>query len=107
MNNEMTVAPNRLLTVRQFSEAHPAFTVGSLRHFLFFRESNGLDVAVRRVGRKLLLSERDFFAWIEATNAKGNPPPTLNSAPPRGRPAHRSPARHGNRGSASRQARPA
>lgn len=99
MNPDTTTAPTRLLTIRQFSEAHPAFSVGSLRHFLFFRESNGLDAAVRRVGRKLLLSERDFFAWIEATNAKG---PAASGATVKGRPARGATGRAGNRGHGAR-----
>lgn len=68
-----------LLTVKQFSERHPAFSEHSLR-FLIFRskasgpsgwaslESNGLEEAgaIVRVGRRVLIDEARFFDWIEA-----------------------------------------
>ena len=65
-----------LLTVRQFAEKHPAFQQGSLRNLIFLAESrntskgkidgNGLDVALVRIGRKLLIDEAKFFNWIDA-----------------------------------------
>ncbi len=65
-----------LLTVRQFSDKHPAFPQGSLRNFIFLAENrntsrgvikgNGLDVALVRIGRKLLIDEAKFFQWIDA-----------------------------------------
>ncbi|MHB1174047.1 MAG: hypothetical protein ACYCZJ_02840 [Sulfuriferula sp.] len=68
--------PPVLLTVRQFSEAHPAFPQGSLRNLIFLAESrkttkgtitgNGLDGALVRIGRKVLIDESKFFQWIDA-----------------------------------------
>ena len=57
-----------LLTVQQFVEKHPAFTPGGLRWWLFHREDNGLKRAVVRVGRRLLLDEEEFFAWVDEQN---------------------------------------
>ncbi len=64
-----------LLSVRQFSDKHPAFSQGSLRNLIFLAEDrntskgvihgNGLDVALVRIGRKLLIDEVRFFQWIE------------------------------------------
>jgi len=64
-----------LFTVRQFSDKHPAFTQGALRNLIFLSESrktskgiipgNGLNVALVRIGRKLLIDEAKFFQWIE------------------------------------------
>ena len=68
---------NVFLTVRQFSERHPAFTEPSVRNLIFKadqRESslgtipgNGLIEAgaIVRIGRKVLISEKRFFAWVE------------------------------------------
>ena len=65
------------LTVRQFSERNPAFTEPSVRNLIFKadpRESslgmipgNGLVEAgaIVRIGRKVLISEQRFFAWVE------------------------------------------
>lgn len=68
--------PPVLLTVRQFADKHPAFPQGSLRNLIFLAESrntskgkiagNGLDVALVRVGRKVLIDEAKFFNWVDA-----------------------------------------
>ncbi len=67
--------PRTLLTVRQFSDKHPAFPQGSLRNLIFLAENrnisrgiiegNGLNVALVRIGRKLLIDEAKFFQWID------------------------------------------
>ena len=68
-----------LLTVLQFSEKHPAFKVRSLRHLVFWAQTrhtnegtiqaNGLERALVRVGRKLLIDETKFFEWLEYQQA--------------------------------------
>ena len=57
-----------LLTVRQFSEKHKAFSEGGLRHLIFHAESNGFGGCIRRIGRKVLLDESSVFAWVDAQN---------------------------------------
>lgn len=70
---------NTLKTVRQFSEAHPAFTQASLRALIFKSEpvyghggellpGNGLIEfgAIIRLGRRVLIDEEKFFAWVRA-----------------------------------------
>ncbi len=71
----MTQLPT-LMTVRQFAAKHQAFTQSSLRNLIFLAASrksskgtiqgNGLDVALVRIGRKLLIDEAKFFEWIDA-----------------------------------------
>ena len=68
--------PPTLLTVRQFSEKHAAFSQSSLRNLIFLSESrktskgtipgNGLDIALVRLGRKVLIDESKFFQWIDS-----------------------------------------
>ena len=58
-------APPRLLTVRQFVERHPAFSSGGLRYLIFLAKTNGFDLAVVRIGRRVLLDEAKVFQWIE------------------------------------------
>ena len=65
------------LTVRQFSERNPAFTEPSVRNLVFKADSressfgvipgNGLleAGAIIRIGRKVLIHEERFFAWVE------------------------------------------
>ena len=67
-----------LSTVAQFAERHPSFTEPSLRHLIFESkprrsskgqiEGNGLDRAIVRVGRKVLIDEAKFFDWLAAQN---------------------------------------
>lgn len=71
--------PRTLSTVRQFSEKYPAFTQGSIRNLVHLSSQrytskgkipgNGLDMALVRIGRKLLIDEARFFEWIEMQQA--------------------------------------
>ena len=71
----MEPQPRTLLTVRQFSDKHPAFPQGGIRNLIFLAETrttskctlpgNGLDVALIRIGRKLLIDEKKFFLWVD------------------------------------------
>lgn len=58
--------PN-LKTVSQFCEAYPAFTIGSVRNFLFYGKQNGLEDmgAVKRLGAKILIDCDRFFEWLD------------------------------------------
>ena len=74
METPVAVAPV-LLTVRQFSEKHQAFPQGSIRSLIFHASprhssegrihGNGLDAALIRIGRKVLINEARFFEWVE------------------------------------------
>ncbi len=61
-----------LLTVKQFSEKHPAFPVGGLRFRIFHAKTNGLQNSgvIVRNGRRVLLNEERFFDWLESENSK-------------------------------------
>jgi len=70
-----------LLTVRQFSEKHPAFTQGAIRQLVFASQprktsrgpipGNGLKPAIVRLGRKVLIDEALFFEWLDSQQ-RGN-----------------------------------
>ncbi len=66
----MSIGVPTLLTVQQFAEKHKGFTLGGLRWLLFHRDTNGLSRAVVRVGRKILLDEEEFFAWLDEQNGR-------------------------------------
>lgn len=55
-------------TPRQFSEKHPAFPLGGLRHLIFHENENGLakSGAIIRVGGKVLIDETRFFDWVKS-----------------------------------------
>ena len=58
------------LTVNQFTAKHAAFTLGGLRSLIFNEHKNGLaeSGAVIRIGRKVLIDETKFFAWVQSQN---------------------------------------
>lgn len=62
--------PSRLLSPRQIWETYPAFTEGSLRWLLFHRQTNGLSIAIRKIGRRLVLVEDLFLQWVEEHSEK-------------------------------------
>lgn len=65
------------VTVSQFAERNPAFTEAAVRSMVFSAEqrksslgtipANGLleAGAIVRIGRKVLIHEPRFFAWVE------------------------------------------
>ena len=58
------------LTVQQFTKRHQAFTIGGIRSLIFNEHQNGLakSGAIIRIGRKVLIDEVKFFAWVESQN---------------------------------------
>jgi hypothetical protein len=61
---------SHLLTIRQFSEKHPAFPQGGLRAIRFNSEQNGFAPAFVTVGRKVLIDENKFFAIVETQSKR-------------------------------------
>lgn len=73
-----------VLTVRQFSERNPAFSEAALRNLIFKADprkssrgeipGNGLIEAgaIIRLGRKVLIDEAAFFAWIDSQKGAGH-----------------------------------
>jgi len=61
--------PN-FLTVNQFTAKQLAFTTGGLRALIFNEHQNGLakSGAIVRIGRKVLIDEIKFFAWVGSQN---------------------------------------
>src|ERR1044071_3076790 len=51
------------ISVKEFVKKHPSYNEGGLRWLLFHRRTNGLEAAVIRHGRRLLIDERKFFEW--------------------------------------------
>ena len=61
-----------LLTPKQFTQKHPAFPIGGLRHEIFNEETTGLKEsgAIIRSGRKVLIDEQRYFEWLAVKNGK-------------------------------------
>ncbi len=74
--------PSRLIPVTRWNDYHAWPPVGGLRHLIFHSKSrksrggkvvpeNGLDDALVRVGRRVLIDEIKFFEWARAQNRRG------------------------------------
>lgn len=42
------------------------FSIGQIRHYLHMRHCNGLDEAVRKIGKRIYLRKDLFNEWIES-----------------------------------------
>ncbi len=67
-----TQAENTLLTVKQFCQRQPAFTIQGIYTLIFNEAKNGLKEsgAILRIGRKVLIDEAKFFAWVRKINGQ-------------------------------------
>ncbi len=68
MENTQYLSPAQIVE----NPSYP-FSTGQIRHFLLKRHKNGLDKAVRRIGKRLYLRRDLFEAWIEEQSCKGGP----------------------------------
>lgn len=57
---------NRLLSVDQLCELHPALNKRTLREWLYKRHENGLDIAVVKLGKRLFILEDEFIEWAKS-----------------------------------------
>ena len=62
-----------LRTIQQIVESgNYPFSLGQLRHYLMYRHKNGLDRAVRKIGKRLYLRLDYFNEWIESQSERGH-----------------------------------
>lgn len=63
---------NEYLSIQQIANcsSYP-FTLGQIRHYLLLRHRNGLDKAVRKIGKRLYLRRDLFENWIEEQSGQG------------------------------------
>lgn len=60
------LSPQQIAASKQFP-----FTLGQVRHFLLMRRKNGLEKAVRKLGKRLYLRSDLFLEWIESMGSNG------------------------------------
>jgi hypothetical protein len=60
----------RYHSTNQFCARNPAFTAQAVYTLIFNQDKNGLreSGAVLRIGRKILIDEAKFFAWVRKIN---------------------------------------
>lgn len=58
----------RYIPLNRWPHAWPP--IGGLRHLAFHAKTNGFEKVIKRVGRRVLIDEDAFFAWVEEQNEK-------------------------------------
>jgi hypothetical protein len=58
-------APTRLIPVPRWNDYHDWPPPGGLRYLIFHADTNGYSTAFKRVGRRVLVDEAEFFRCIE------------------------------------------
>ena len=69
-DDSLTSQKTRLIPVTKWNEHHQWPPLGGLRHLIFHEKTNGFNKVIRRCGRRVLIDEAAFFAWMEAQNGK-------------------------------------
>lgn len=54
----------QFLTIKQASERFPAFSRAALRNMMFNRANNGFARCVVRIGKRVLIDEAEFIAFM-------------------------------------------
>ena len=68
MVSENLKQSERVIPLVKWPIHHPWPPEGGLRHLVFFADENGFSRVVRRVGRRVLIHEGEFFRWLEKQN---------------------------------------
>ena len=63
-NTDERAQAQRLAEILNRGSSRPTFSVHAIRHYVRFAETNGLAPHVRRIGRKILVSESGFYTWL-------------------------------------------
>jgi len=58
----------RVIPLTEWNNYHSWPPIGGLRHLAFHADKNGFSAVIRRVGGRVLISEPDFFEWVEKQN---------------------------------------
>ena len=56
-----------LIPVSKWNDFHPYPTVKALRQLIFFKEQNGFNKVLRKIGGRIYIHESEFFKWVEET----------------------------------------
>ena len=61
---------SHLVSIKKFVQKYPTFTNGGIRQLIFYEQIHGLKRrgVVVKVGRRVLIDEEAFLAWIRLSN---------------------------------------
>lgn len=61
----------RVLGIRQLREAHPQFSEGQIRDWIWRNVAGFRERCVRRIGRRIYIAEGELFAWLNDQRERG------------------------------------
>ena len=61
----------RLIPLTQWPQHHAYPNISGLRYLVFNASKNGFNSCIKRVGRRILIDEAAYFAWVDAQNQGG------------------------------------
>lgn len=61
--------PKKLIPASEWPKHHAWPPIGGLRYLIFNAKHNGINKAIRRVGRRVLIDEAAFFQWVDEQGA--------------------------------------
>jgi hypothetical protein len=70
-DNQQKQPSSRLIPVPDWNKYHTWPPIGGLRHLIFNEKTNGFATAFKRVGRRVLVDEIEFFACVDRQNQGG------------------------------------
>ena len=70
--NNISENEEKLFTIKKFTESYPFISENGLRHRIFCGEYNKFNKCFSRVGRRILIKEKETLDYFS------NPPPEAN-----------------------------
>ena len=61
---------NDLIPLSKWNEYFAFPTVKAIRQYVFYKDINGFDKVIRRVGKRIYIKVSEFQKWIENNNTK-------------------------------------
>ncbi len=58
--------PRKLIPLTAWPAHHNYPPLGQLRALVFNAKDNGFERCIRRIGRRILIDEAQFFEWVDA-----------------------------------------
>ncbi|MDP1609305.1 MAG: hypothetical protein Q8L98_08350 [Chlamydiales bacterium] len=68
--NEAPTSGTRLIPISEWHKFHSWPPLGGLRHIRFHCTTNGFEKVFRKIGRRVLIDEKEWFAVIAEKNAE-------------------------------------
>jgi hypothetical protein len=60
-----------LIPLTKWPEHHAYPNIAGLRYLVFNARANGFDSCIKRIGKRILIDEAAYFAWVDAQNQRG------------------------------------